>query len=231
MTTIGRIGEFKPDEEQISAYLERIQLFFTANSIAEEKQVAVLLSVVGPKTYALLRDLLAPTKPQEKSFTELSTTLKNHYEPKPIVITERFHFHRRNQASGESVAEYVAELRRLATHCQFGNYFDEALRDRLVCGIRNSGIQKRLLSEAELSLKKAIELSQAFEAAEKNAKEIQVPQSEVVQQVSKASSTTSPKKPCHRCGKGFHNPSECHYKDFICKKCKKTGSPCKGVPQ
>ena len=88
---------------------------------------------------------------------------------------------------------------------------------RLVCGIRNSGIQKRLLSEAELSLKTAIELSQAFEAAEKNAKEIQVPQSEVVQQVAKTSSTPrqSPKKPCHRCGKGFHNPSEYHYKDFV----------------
>ena len=32
-----------------------------------------------------------------------------------------------------------------------------------------------LLSEAELLLKKAIELSQAFEAAEKNPKEIQTP--------------------------------------------------------
>ena len=90
MTTIGRIGEFKPDEEQISAYLERIQLFLTANSIGENKQVPVLLSVVGPKTYALLRDL---TKPQEKSFAELLTMLKNHYEPKPIIITEHFHFH------------------------------------------------------------------------------------------------------------------------------------------
>ena len=180
MATIGQVGEFKPEEEKISAYLERIQLFFAANSIAEEKQVAILLSVVGPKTYSLLRDLLAPTKPQEKWFAELSTILTSHYEPKPIVITERFHFHRREQASGESVAEYVAELRRLATHCQFGNYLDEALRDRLVCGIRNTGIQKRLLSEAELTLKKAIELSQAFEAAEMNAKAIQAPQPELV---------------------------------------------------
>ena len=72
----------------------------------------------------MLRDLLAPTKPQEKSFAELSTTLKNYYEPKPIVITKCFHFHRRNQASGESVAEHVAELRHLATHCQFGNYLE-----------------------------------------------------------------------------------------------------------
>ena len=131
--------------------------------------------------------MLALTKPQEKSFAELSTTLTSHYEPKPIVITERFHFHRWEQVSGESVAEYVAELRRLVTHCQFGNYLDEALRDRLVCGIRNTGIQKQLLSEAELTLKKAIELSQAFEAAEMNTKAIQTPQPEPVHLVSKAS--------------------------------------------
>ena len=63
MATIGQIGEFKPEKECIAAYLERLQLFFIANSIAEGKQVATLLSVVGTKTYALLRDLLAPTKP------------------------------------------------------------------------------------------------------------------------------------------------------------------------
>jgi len=223
MTSIGQIGEFKPDEERISAYLERIQLFFVANSIADEKKVAVLLSVIGAKTYALLRDLLAPTKPQDKSFDELATTLTTHFEPKPIVITERFHFHRRNQASGESVAEYVAELRRLATHCQFGEYLNEALRDRLVCGIRNTGIQKRLLSEAELSLKKAIELSQAFEAAEKNAKDMQAPQTEgAIQQMNKTD-FTKPKKPCYRCGRGVHKPSECCYKDFVCNYCKKKG--------
>ena len=219
IATIGQMGEFKPDEEGISAYLERLQLFFVANSVEEGKQVAVLLSVIGAKTYALLRDLLAPTKPKEKTIAELSTTLTNHYEPKPIVITERFHFHRRNQATDESVAEYVAELRRLATHCQFGEYLEEALRDRLVCGMRNAGTQKRLLSEPELSLKKAIELSQAYEAADKNAKEIQTP-TQLVQQVPNAKPT---KKLCYRCGRGYHKPSECHYKDFVCNKCKKKG--------
>lgn len=80
----------------------------------------------------------------KKSFAELLTTLTSHYEPKPIVITEHFHFHIWEQASGESVTEYKTELRSLAAHCQFGNYLDEALRDRLVCGIHNMGIQKRL---------------------------------------------------------------------------------------
>ena len=31
------------------------------------------------------------------------------------------------------MAEYVAGLRKLATHCRFGDYLEKALRDRLVC--------------------------------------------------------------------------------------------------
>ena len=62
--------------------------------------------------------------------------LQKHFETKPMVIVQRFHFHRRSQAPGESVAEYVAELCRLAMHYKFE---EEALRDRLVCGLKMKG--------------------------------------------------------------------------------------------
>ena len=141
MATLGHIGNFDPAEESTSVDLERMELFFAANGMKDEKQVAILLSVIGPKIYALLRDLLAPEKPQDKSVATLSETLRKHFEPKPVIIAERFRFHRRDQASGESIVKYLAELRRLAAHCQIGEYLDEALRDRFVCGLRNSGTQ------------------------------------------------------------------------------------------
>ena len=37
MTSYGRIREFHPEEETIESYLERIELFFTANEIADGK--------------------------------------------------------------------------------------------------------------------------------------------------------------------------------------------------
>ena len=95
-TTIGILTEFKPESEKIEAYLERVQLFFDANTIKEDKQVAVLLTVIGSSTYALLTSLLSPYKPHEKSFAELAETLRRHFDPKPLVIAERFHFHRHN---------------------------------------------------------------------------------------------------------------------------------------
>ena len=47
------------------------------------------------------------------------------------------------------------------------------LRDRLVCGVNDSRIQRRLLSEPDLTYKRAYDLAQAMEAAERNALDLQ----------------------------------------------------------
>ena len=63
------IREFELGTESISAYLERVQLYFVANDIANEKKLAVLLSVIGSKTYVLLRSLLHPDTVQKTGYT------------------------------------------------------------------------------------------------------------------------------------------------------------------
>ena len=66
----GQVTEFQPD----TTYEERIKMFFTANQIPEETQVAVLLSVIGSAHFSSLSSLLAPDKPADKSVAELLTT-------------------------------------------------------------------------------------------------------------------------------------------------------------
>ena len=102
-----------------------IKLF---RSLITNAKFSVLPTVIGHKVYiTLLRGLLAPTLPKEKSYKELKKVLKEHYEPKPLVIAKRFHFYKRGQAAGESLADYQAELRRLARTCDFGSFLNEAL--------------------------------------------------------------------------------------------------------
>ena len=78
----GQLQEFKPNSESINSYLERVSLYFAAKDVADGKKVPVLLSSIGATTYEILSDLLAPTKPGEKSFDEISTALCSHFEPK-----------------------------------------------------------------------------------------------------------------------------------------------------
>ena len=75
---IRQLKAFQPDNERTSAYLERLQMFFAANDVKEAKQVPVLLSAIGGKTYSLLSDLLSPEKPSERTFRDLQRVLLTH---------------------------------------------------------------------------------------------------------------------------------------------------------
>ena len=76
---VGKIEEFDPEREEWPVYVERLELYLDANSITDEsKKRSVLLSVIGPSAYKLVRSLVAPAKPKEKAFKELMTRHYNH---------------------------------------------------------------------------------------------------------------------------------------------------------
>ena len=124
--------------------------------------------MVGPRTYALLSGLIAPEKPAAKTYQELKEVLRKHLKPKPLVIAERFEFHQRCQREGETVATFMAELRKLADRCEFGDYLSQALRDRLVCGLSSEQIRRTLLTEEGLTLEKVYSKAHGMETAKEN---------------------------------------------------------------
>ena len=128
---------------------------------------------MGAKTYKLIRSLVAPEDPKDKSYEDLAKLAQEHFMPKPSAIVQRFKFNTRTQQPGEAIAMFLAELRHLTEHCEFGATLEEKLRDRLVCGVHDIRIQRRLLAEPKLTLKRALDLALATEAADKDASEIQ----------------------------------------------------------
>ena len=220
---IGKLTEFNPRTDSITAYVERITLYFQANEVADGKKVAVFLSAIGSKTYALLRNLTTPTAPADKTFEQLVGILKKHYEPKPLVIAERFAFHRRSQRPQESVKDFAAELQRLTIHCEFGAHLDEALRDRFVCGLASETIQKRLLTEKELTFSGAIDIAHGMESAAYHARALQGgAQSKEVHKLNQTSGRGETKE-CYKCGQSSHRPMHCPYKSAKCHNCGKQG--------
>ena len=95
-----------------------------------------------------------------------------HLHPKPNEIAQRYLFFKRDRRGGERVKDYVAELRKLSEHCNFGNNLQESLRDRFVCGLNDEKVQQRLLATNELTLKLAVDTATAMEAAARSAKQI-----------------------------------------------------------
>ena len=94
----GQLTAFDPEAENISTYLERVSLYFAANDIGDGKKVSVLLTEIGTKNYGIIRSLVAPALPQDKTFKDLVTVLTDYFQPKPLIIAERFRFYQRNHS-------------------------------------------------------------------------------------------------------------------------------------
>ncbi len=120
-TMVGMVSPFDGTSQLWDEYIEMLVYFFQANEIeGADKKKAVVLSGVGVSTYSLLRSLLCPEKPGDKTYNELVSVLKSHYNPKPSEIVQRFKLNSRTRKDGETVADYVAELKKLAQHCEYG---------------------------------------------------------------------------------------------------------------
>ena len=54
--------KFEPynEEEDIEQYFEKLEMFLLANGVKDDKKVGHVLSGIGAKAYAILRNLLAP---------------------------------------------------------------------------------------------------------------------------------------------------------------------------
>ena len=140
--------------------------------------------------------------------------MEAYFKPAPIIMAEQFHFHK----SGEAIANFVADLRRLATNCKFGAYLDDALWDRFVCSLSNETIQRRVLVEKELTMTKAVDLATSLLSAEKNSQAMHLSEGGV------RALKTSVQQPCYHCGKKGHNSSQCRFKDAaVCDACGKIG--------
>lgn len=135
------------------------------NNISE---VPLFLSVIGLNTYTLLESLTAPENPIQKKLPELIKVLLEHLKPKRVVSAERFKFNQCNQKPNESIAEYVVELKKLATTCEFGEYLNNALCDRLVCGLKCVQMQEKLLAKQGLTLTEAIEITTSMKTAKQS---------------------------------------------------------------
>ena len=136
-TNIGQPSEFDPQTESLLAYMERIQLFYRVNDIKAARQVPFLLSLIDSKNYSFLRDMMSPTLPQEAIFEDLVKVLEEHFQPQPLVIAETFKFCNSKQQSSQSVADFKAEVKKLASTYKFEGHLSEALRNLFVCGLRD----------------------------------------------------------------------------------------------
>lgn len=151
--------------DDFDLYKERLQHFLALNGVTDDaKKINILASFGGPDLYKTLYSLIQPEKIETKKYGDLISVLVKHFKPKRNIVAESFKFNKRDQKQGESIAEYIVELKTMAQLCDFGDFLDRALKDRFICGILNDSIQRKLFNDSSVdTFQKACDIALTME--------------------------------------------------------------------
>ena len=101
-TMFGKLEEFDmaTGKDRIQ-YIERMEYYFQVNKITEgDTKRTILISAIGEKVYKLMRSLISPAKPNNKSFRQLVKAMRGHLCPPPSEIVQRHKFNSRIRQDG-----------------------------------------------------------------------------------------------------------------------------------
>ena len=244
---IGNIGEFDSSKELFENYSKRIKLWMTVNKIEDNAKVNVFLALIGPKSFELITNMCAPDDPTTKSYDDLVKLLSDYYRVPRNPITERMELRKRVQQPGESVSNYVVELKRMSRYCEYGTDLESNLRDTFVAGVRDPNVKQKLLLKKDLTWKDAQEIAISYESSKREADQVTEKSMQDVNRISRqeqgrgsggggswngggnrggkkthTQKKTVQQQQCGRC-LGAHYADKCPYKKAKCYGCQRVG--------
>lgn len=215
----GRIGEFDVVNGKWALYCDRLQMHFLVNGTEEKLKIPTLISVIGDEAYELMVNLCSPKKPSEMKYTEVVEIMQSHLQPKSSILSERYKFRQCRQRAGQSVAEFVTELKKLSRHCEFGENLNENMRDQFVCGLLKDEMRLRLFTEDTIEFTKAVNVATNIERAERDAQSVEVDSRQRHPTINQLRAGGA----CGVCGGNRHSTSDCRFRNYICDRCGERG--------
>lgn len=175
---------------------------------SKEFRTATLLTCIGQDALEIYDGLSFVDKSQKTDIDVVLQKLEAFCVGTTSEIYERYLFNKRDQAKlGESIDTYVAALRSLSKTCNYGMLTDNLIRDRVVMGILDKGIWKKLLQESKLTLQSCIDICQANETTQEQLQKMKYPadvahiRDKKNPKPSSSGSTQAPVISCKFCGK------------------------------
>ena len=193
------------------------------NEEAEGKQVATLLTIIGDDANAEYYKFQWAKSGDDKKITPVLNKFEEFCAGKKNVIYERYLFNTCSQQEGETIEQYVTQLRTLSENCEYADLEESLIRDRVVLGINNDKLREKLLHKPDLTLQRAIEDIQVYESTKKQMKQITDNSSQSsnihAYNASRGHRNTRPKKPNeHKPQRGRRVPPSSNKKEE-CTRC------------
>ena len=206
-----------------------------ADEKSAKMKASVFLHVVGEDALEVYNNFQFQDDANKMELDKILEKFEDYCIPKRNVTFERHRFFTCVQKTGETVDQYVTDLRNRSKTCEFGELTDSLIKDRLVCGIPDNSLRERLLREQDLDLGKALRMCRAAETVKTQAKElfsescnvdaVRRDANRAVKKKSTAPDVNTPVRrdaqgrTCDRCGTQ-HAPRRCPAYGKVCHNCK-----------
>ncbi|XP_036345642.1 uncharacterized protein LOC118754876, partial [Rhagoletis pomonella] len=161
-------------KEKWKKWKQKFDLYMKATELdkkEEDRKVAVFLHVIGDEALEKY-NTFGLSEADDKKLNAVIKAFEDFCSPKANETVERHVFFTRAQQSGENFTNYLTDLKTLSATCGFGHLKDSLIKNRVVCGIRDSELRNRLLREENLDLDKCIQICRAVELADMQMKTI-----------------------------------------------------------
>ena len=156
--------------EQWRRWEQQFRVYYTAAELVKKEaktRVAILLHCAGPEAQDIHSNFVFSDTDGDRSsdYNSVLKKFKEYCEPRKNEVFERYKFWQRDQHEGETIDQWVNDLRILLGSCEYGDQKEKNLRDRIVFGVADTRVKERLLRESDLTLKKALDICHAAEAS------------------------------------------------------------------
>ena len=213
---------------------QRFELYLTASGLDKKDskvQRCTLLHVIGEEALEVFNTFQFGEEERD-DLTSLLKKFSEHFEPQTNITYERHVFNTRVQMAGETIDQFVTDLRMKAKTCAFESLRDSLIKDRIVVGILEDGTRARLLRERDLTLEKAVDICRAAETSKMQVNKLTAGAEKHIQQVSTKYQPRQKQglRKCSRCGY-VHGNRPCPANGKTCNKCHRLNhfaSVCKG---
>lgn len=151
--------------ENWRTFKQNYEIFYIAGEInkkSEAVQIAIFLNSVGPDAVEVFNSFNLSSEKKNK-YTEIIKAFDEFCRPKTNELYESYVFQRRCQGVNEPFDQFYMDIKKLIRTCGYGEMENRMLRDRIVCGVADKNLQKRLLEADKLDCEKAVDMARAAE--------------------------------------------------------------------
>ncbi|XP_022099928.1 uncharacterized protein LOC110984244 [Acanthaster planci] len=151
-------GDLKANWKKFRQLWDSYEIVTSIVDKPDKFRVATFITAVGKDALDIHNNLPYKSEEEKQNMATILKLWEEHCKGKTNIIYEQYKFNNCAQQADERFDHYLVRLRELASTCDYGNLTDDILRDRIVCGITDNTLRKRLLQESSLTLDKCVML-------------------------------------------------------------------------